>query len=186
MSGLLTGYLHRKRNAAVQRYLKGDVLDIGCGPAIVARWLDSSQRYVGVEMEPESMTHLRSKFPQHTFIQRDVDTETLSLGNSQFDTVLMVAVIEHLSTPDRLIKDARNYMKPNSRLVITTPTALGTTIHRVGARLGLFAHEAVIDHKYVYGRGSLTDLLGRCGMHVVLHRHFELGANQLCISTPLL
>ena len=186
MPGLLTGYLHRKRNAAVQRYLRGDVLDIGCGPAIVAGWLHSSQRYVGVEMQPEWMTHLRRKFPQHTFIQRDVDTETLSLGNSQFDTVLMVAVIEHLSTPDRVIKDARNYMKPNSRLVITTPTVLGSAVQRVGAGLGLFAHEAVADHKCVYGRKSLNDLLGRCGMQVVLHAHFEPGANQLCVSTPLL
>ena len=82
MSGLLTGYLHRRRNAAVQRYLKGDVLEIGCGPAIVARWLDSSQRYVGVEMQPESMTHLRRKFPQHTFIQPDIDSEPLWLRNS--------------------------------------------------------------------------------------------------------
>jgi len=82
VSGLLTGYLHRRRSAAIQRYLNGDVFDIGCGPAIVAQWLDSTQRYVGVEMQPEWMTYLRRKFPQHTFIQRAVDTETLWLRNS--------------------------------------------------------------------------------------------------------
>lgn len=82
MPGLLTGYLHRRRNAAVQRYLKGDVLDIGCGPAIVARWLDSSQRYVSVDIQPEWITYLRREFPQHTFIQPDIDREPLWLRNS--------------------------------------------------------------------------------------------------------
>jgi len=186
VSGLLTGYLHRKRSAAIQRYLNGDILDIGCGPAIVAQWLDSTQRYVGVEMQPEWMTYLRWKFPQHTFIQRDVDREPLSLGNSEFDTVLMVAVIEHLSAPERVITEVRNHMKPGSRLVITTPTVLGSAIHRGGARLGLFAHEAVADHKCVYGGKSLSDLLRRCRMDVVRHTFFELGANQLCVSSPLL
>ena len=132
------------------------------------------------------MTYLRWKFPQHTFIQRDVDREPLSLGNSEFDTVLMVAVIEHLSAPERVITEVRNHMKPGSRLVITTPTVLGSAIHRGGARLGLFAHEAVADHKCVYGGKSLSDLLRRCRMDVVQHTFFELGANQLCVSSPLL
>jgi len=51
MSGLLTAYLHGKRNALVQRHLDGDVLDIGCRPPTVAGFLDSGQRYVRVDIE---------------------------------------------------------------------------------------------------------------------------------------
>jgi len=100
--------------------------------------------------------HLRSKFPQHTFIQGAVDREPLRLRNSQFDTVLMIAVIEHLSTPDRVVKDAHNYMKPSSRLVVTTPTVLGSAIHEVGAPLGLFSRDAVAGGKQFHGQSQLT------------------------------
>lgn len=184
MPGVLSGYLHKKRNALVRSHVRGNVLDIGCGPASIAEFLDPCQKYVGIEVQEGYITYLRSRFPQHTFLRRDVDREPLALGNLRFDTVLMIAVVEHLASPERVIEDARNYMKPDSQLLITTPTALGSSAHRLGARLGLFAPEAVADHKCVYSRPSLSDLLERCGMQIVAHTHFELGANQLCISTP--
>ena len=184
MRGALSEYLRRRRSALVQPYLKGDVLDIGCGPATIAECLEPSQRYVGVEIQAGYITHLYTRFPQHTFIQRDVDSEPLSLGNLQFDTVLMVAVIEHLSAPERVIVEVQSYMKPSCSLVISTPTALGSAIQQLGAKIGLFSREAAVAHNRVYGRWQLADLLAKCGMRVVLHRTFELGANQLCVAAP--
>lgn len=184
MPGLLSGYLRSKRDALVQTYIKGDVLDIGCGPATVAELLDSRQRYVGMEVQPGYIAYLRRKFPQHTFVQRDVDEEPLSLGRVRFDTVLMMAVIEHLVRPEKVIVEARGHMKPGSYLVISTPTVLGNAIHHVGAKVALFSREAAVGHKHVYSRRQLAGLLARCEMQVVLHRTFEFGANQLCVSTP--
>ena len=46
---LLTEYLRRKRHAMVEPYLRGDVLDVGCGNAAMSLALDDVQHYVGVD-----------------------------------------------------------------------------------------------------------------------------------------
>jgi 2-polyprenyl-3-methyl-5-hydroxy-6-metoxy-1,4-benzoquinol methylase len=185
MPGVLSGYLHKKRNGLVRRYVRGDVLDIGCGPATIAEFLTPSQKYVGIEIQEGYITYLRSRFPQHTFFRRDVERESLSLGSLRFDTVLMVALIEHLATPESVIVEVRKHIKPGGHLVISTPTCLGGAIHQFGATIGLFSREALADHKRTYGRSDLAALLFVCGMRIDLHKVFEFGANQLCVSTPV-
>lgn len=51
MRPLLTAYLHRKRVEVVKPYLKGDVLDIGCGSTTVVRYLGKNQHYIGVDVD---------------------------------------------------------------------------------------------------------------------------------------
>jgi len=185
MPGVLSGYLHRKRNRLVRSHVRGDVLDIGCGPATIAESLEPSQKYVGIEVQEGYITYLRSRFPQHTFLRRDVETGPLSLGDLRFDTVLMVALIEHLAAPESVIVAVRSYIKPGGHLVISTPTPLGGAIHRLGASFGLFSRQALADHKRTYDRRDLAALLLDCGMRMDLHNTFEFGANQLCVSTPV-
>jgi 2-polyprenyl-3-methyl-5-hydroxy-6-metoxy-1,4-benzoquinol methylase len=185
MPGVLSGYLHKKRNGLVRRYVTGDVLDIGCGPATIAEFLEPSQKYVGIEIQDAYITYLRGRFPQHTFLRRDVERESLSLGSLRFDTVLMVALVEHLATPESVIVEARKHIKPGGHLVISTPTRLGGAIHQLGATIGLFSREALADHKRTYDQGDLAALLLDCGMRIDLHKTFEFGANQLCLCSPV-
>jgi len=98
--------------------------------------------------------------------------------------VLMVALIEHLVAPESVIVEVRRYMKPGGHLVISTPTPLGGAIHQLGASIGLFSRQAAADHKHIYDRRDLAALLFDCGMRMELHKTFEFGANQVCVSTP--
>jgi 2-polyprenyl-3-methyl-5-hydroxy-6-metoxy-1,4-benzoquinol methylase len=110
-----------------------------------------------------------------------VDEEPLELGDEGFDTVLLVAVIEHLAHPDKVLAEVQKYLQPGGSLIITTPTLWGQRIHRLGARLGLFYLHAAADHVRAYDYAAIRNLVSRIGLEIVEHRRFEMGFNQLFI-----
>ena len=179
---LLTNYLRRRRYAIVEPFLRGEVLDIGCGNAATALPLGSVQHYVGIDYHPILVARQREQFPQHEFHVCDVDREPLPIDGQHFDTVLMIAIIEHLAHPGRLLGQVAGHLRPGGRLVITTPTPWGERLHRLGARVGLFHPHAAAEHKHAYNRRQLEALLAAHGFQAVLYQTFELGGNQLVVG----
>jgi 2-polyprenyl-3-methyl-5-hydroxy-6-metoxy-1,4-benzoquinol methylase len=139
---LLSPYLQSRRFQAVKPFLIGDVLDLGCGQAELAAWLEPGQIYYGVEGDEVRVARLRDLFPAWSFLSFDLDQDRLDVGR-QFDTITMIAVIEHLNNPSNLLTQLPALLTPNGHLVITTPSPLGDRVHRMGARLGLFSMIAV-------------------------------------------
>ena len=179
---LLTEYVRRRRYAAIQPFIQGAVLDIGCGIAVTALSLEAAHRYVGVDVNAALVVDMRRRFPQYEFHCCDVDREPLPVGDQRFNTVLLVAVLEHLTNPGWVLEQVADCLHPAGRLVITTPTPLGLRLHRWGARLGLFHPHAAEEHQRAYERRALETLLAAHGFRVVLYRRFELGANQLVVG----
>lgn len=183
MPPLLTPFLMQQRRKAILPYVHGDILDLGCGLAQVSQAVQAGQRYIGIENREEFVTWLRRRYPQHTFLQRDLEQETIDLEH-HFDTVIMGAIIEHLKRPGFLLRQIPGCLKPGGRLVITTPTPLGDKIHRLGARLGLFSMDAVEEHQKIYDRGTLAGLLAQYDFSATHYQHFLLGGNQLLVCQP--
>ena len=124
----------------VMPYLCGQVLDVGCGITDIPSLLQPGQRYVGVD-RADMVRWLHENRPAHTYHVCDLDRDDLAL-NDQFDTILLMAVIEHLKNPDKLLAQLPTYLKADGRLLITTPSPFGDTLHQIGAGLGLFYAEA--------------------------------------------
>ena len=145
-------YLERIRMSKISPYLTGDILDIGCGYGSVLRHHSPSfENYVGIDHNPLVIKWLQKHYPEYKFIQVDIDTELIPDSN-KFDTILMIAVIEHLTYPDKLVKILPRLLKPNGKVVLTTPTTLGGWIHTLGGELGIFSREAKEDHKGFYNQ----------------------------------
>lgn len=178
---LLTEYLRRKRHAMVEPYLRGDVLDVGCGNAAMSLALDDVHHYVGVDFNEIVLARQRELFPQHEYHQCDIDQELLPLGDRRFNTVLMVAIIEHLANPGWVLDQVADHLHPEGRLVITTPTPWGERIHSVGARVGLFHRHAAEEHKDAFNGRRLKTLLTTHGFSIERYQPFEFGANQLVV-----
>ena len=179
---LLTGYVRQRRYAVIRSFVRGDVLDIGCGNMLKSFTPENMRRYVGIDANPALVANMRRLFPQHDFHLCDVDREPLPVHGQRFDTVLLVAVIEHLARPGWILSQIADCLRPAGRLVITTPTPWGLWVHRWGARLGLFHPHAVQQHRHAYDRRSLEALLTAHGFTMLLYRRFEWGANQLVIG----
>lgn len=184
-AALLSRRLHRARLEAILPHIRGDVLDIGCGSAAVAGYLAKSQSYVGIEVDPVMVAELQRNRPGHTFLGRDVDNEPIDLPPGQFDTILLIAVIEHLRRPEWVLGQVRDVLRPEGRVIITTPTPWGDTLLRWGGRLGLFTRAALDVHERVYSKADIEQLAASSGYMVPTLRRFEFGCNWLAVLTPI-
>ncbi len=183
--GLLTPYLGLWRYRVVRPFLQGDILDIGCGQAQIVSFLAPKQRYVGIELRARQVAALRGRLPAYAFFRRDIEAEPLALGDQHFDTVLMLAVIEHLKEPARALAEAARHLHPEGHVIVTTPTARGQRWHGWGARLGLFSTYAAKDHCQTFNGDGLRLLFHGAGLHLVHYRLFQWGGNQLAVGSLL-
>jgi 2-polyprenyl-3-methyl-5-hydroxy-6-metoxy-1,4-benzoquinol methylase len=182
LKGLLSGFLTRQRFKAVFPYIRGDILDVGCGYGLLVPLLPPGTTYVGVDSGPEILQYLRRTYPGHEFYQLDLDKDVFQLGQC-FDTILMLAVIEHLAQPQKVLCQVVEHLKPDGRLLLTTPSPFGDQIHRIGARVGLFSQFAADDHETIFNQASLQKLLENCGIQIDSYRRFLYGGNQLFVCS---
>ena len=181
--GLLSDYLRNKRTARVEPHVKGAVLDLGCGRAVVSRRCARAiDTYYGVENNAARVEEPKQCYPESRFFRRNLDTDVLDF-EIRFDTILLVAVIEHVFNQRHLAEQLSNNLKPGGKVVITTPTPLGDWVHRLGAKIGLFAASAVDNHIVIYNRIRFGVLADACGLRIEKYKTFQFGCNQLVVLT---
>jgi SAM-dependent methyltransferase len=166
----------------VEPYIRGDVLEIGChDAATLERHKERLGRYVGTDIDESALARARAKFPGREFLLNDIDVADLDF-HEEFDLVLMVALIEHIMNQRHLLEQCNKALRPGGRMVITTPTPFGNDIvHRLGARLGLFARTVADHHVVIYSRRRLQAAAAMTGFRLEQHRYFQLGCNQLAV-----
>jgi len=182
MIGLFSNYLRQQRFKAVVPYVKGDVLDLGCGLANILSYLPSNQVYVGIERHPYMFKWLLENRNGYEFHQKNLDQDTLSLDRL-FDTILMSAVIEHMKHPQNILRQVPELLKPGGRLLLTTPSQFGASIHNIGAKAGLFSKDAADEHETIFSLATLQSLLNENGLKVDFYRKFLWGGNQLFVCS---
>jgi len=98
------------------------ILDLGCGNGSFSHWLaEYGYCVVGVEESSQGVAIARRSFPDCSFFQGSIyDLPYEEIGDS-FDRVIAVEVIEHLFYPKELVKVAKRCLKPNGKLILTTP-----------------------------------------------------------------
>ncbi len=180
MKPLLTPYLHNKRIEMVKPYLKGDILDIGCGPADLSELISENQHYTGIEIDKRLVEKLKKRYPQHNFYKKNLEKDDLNIRR-KFDTITMIAVIEHLKNPDKVLKQILDLLKDKGTLVITTPTPFGDNVHKIGAMLGLTSKDAVEDHYMLYDYNNMKNLLSEYRFHIKKYHTFICGMNQIFV-----
>jgi len=157
------------------------VLDLGCGLTDLPSRLPS---YVGCDRSPEILLVQRARFPSAVFFEWDFAESDAPVGlaaQGPFDVVLLLAVLEHVEKPHRLVARAASLLGPGGRLVVTTPHPLGRLPLETGAALGLLSPHARDEHETLLGRAALEEAGRSAGVSLVLYRRFLLGLNQLAV-----
>ena len=172
ITGFLSPWLRKKRIEAVYPHIQGQVLDFGCGVGTLADTCDCSA-YLGIDSDKESINLARRIYPDYHF---DYNLPE----NGEFDTILGLAVIEHITEPVILLKKLKMMLKPEGRIVLTTPHPSFRWIDDFGSKIGLLSpdkeeHEQFIGYRYMY------ELTVKAGLVIREHRRFLLGANQLFV-----
>jgi SAM-dependent methyltransferase len=182
MTPLLAPFIRRQRTALVEPLIAGDVLEIGCNDAATLRRANPKlRRYVGIDVDADALARARATYPEREFEQRDIEKDELGF-QGEFDTVLLVALIEHILNQRHLLEQCERALRPGGVLVVTTPTPFGNDIvHRTGARLGLFHASVIRHHVVIYDKTRLAAAAAMVGFALVSHKHFQLRCNQLAV-----
>jgi SAM-dependent methyltransferase len=178
--GLLSPFLRRMRIGQARRWLIGRVLDVGSGAGSLAG-LVQPENYVGWEIDQTSLSLARRNFPDHVFYP------SLEAEIGEFDSVVALAVIEHVDEPLAFLQTLKSFSKasPDSRLIITTPHPHVEMVHHWGSRLGIFSKHADGEHKDLLGHSQLLELGLEAGIQLMHYRRFLCGANQIAVFSRM-
>lgn len=178
--GLLSPFLQRRRCNAAKPFLIGKVLDVGCGNGALAKEV-SEDRYLGVDTDPVSIKIALSENPLHRF------QKTLPGDHHTFDTVIALAVIEHVKSPSEFLIECSKYLKPgkSARIVITTPHPSIEKLHYFGSRIGLFSRHANEEHEELLNYQTLVSAGNCAGLSVSFYKRFLFGGNQIAVFSRL-
>jgi SAM-dependent methyltransferase len=174
--GFLSPWLRKQRFKAVLPYLKGRVLDYGCGSGGLAQYIQADL-YLGVEVDAESLQKGKDTNPEHSFV-----TELSGIG-SKFDTIVALAVIEHVVNPAAFLSNLKQFLTQtdDARIVITTPHPSIDWVHDIGASAGLFSKHANNEHGDLLDEKNLNQVGEQCSLVIIEYERFLLGANQLAV-----
>lgn len=177
VAGLLSPWLRRQRIFAAKPYLSGCVLDVGCGSGALAQYIDV-ERYYGLDRDALSLKVARTRFPKYRF-------EMAWPNGRTFDTVAMLAVIEHVKDPLVFLRNAALYLNDGGRIVLTTPHPSARWIHDSGSMVGLFSHTASEEHEAFLKREDVENIARVLEFQVACSRRFQFGLNQLFVLRKL-
>ena len=139
----------------------------------MAQWIPADQ-YLGVDICEEFLADARKSYPNHRFVNQVAEGES-------FDTIAMIAVIEHLSDPASHLSMLRKLLKADGHFVITTPPPSAELIHDIGSFIGLFSKTANDEHETLFDEATMRKTAQLADLRVETARRFLWGMNQLFI-----
>jgi SAM-dependent methyltransferase len=111
------------------------VADIGCAGGYVAQALKSKQcRVTGIDQFPADRDSNLDEF-----IQCDLDHGEFPVDAGRFDYILLLDIVEHLRSPERLLDTLRRARRTGSEVTVIFSTGnIAFLVTRLGLALGWF------------------------------------------------
>lgn len=162
--------LAKRRVKAVLPHIRGRLLDVGCGSNRLVRHYANG---VGVDVYP---------WPGADVIVND--TAALQWQSESFDTVTIVAALNHIPNRVAVLNECRRVLKPGGRLIITMLTPRTSRIwHWLRAPWDADQRDRGMQPGEVYGFTSaeLLDLFRRAGFTLVSQQRFMFGLNRVYV-----
>jgi len=178
--GILSTTLETWRFRQAARFIPSDaaVLDVACNLGRLSEFLPENSDYTGVDISPAAIHRAKSHYPQRRFIIADLEDPVKEIVQ-QFNAITMLAFLEHVSSPARVIQDLLPLLKPEGIIIATTPAPISRKIHDVGAAMGLFSRSAADEHHQFLNKEALFQIGIQNGLTIAHFERFMFGLNQL-------
>jgi 2-polyprenyl-3-methyl-5-hydroxy-6-metoxy-1,4-benzoquinol methylase len=149
------------------------VLDVGCSSGYLARPLaENGASVVGIELDPDAAEVARTVC--ESVLVGDVEAMELPLEPGSFDVVLCGDVVEHLREPERTLSRLRPFLRPEGRLVLTTPNVANWAMRLslLGGRWR-YTDRGILDrtHTHLFTRKTLVETVTGAGFRVIRLDH---------------
>lgn len=165
-------WLKDQRHDGVLPHVRGELLDIGCGTNELVR---RHGRGIGVDV---------FDWKARNMIVVE-DTSRLPFASKNFDTVTLVACLNHIPNREDVLLEARRVLKDEGRMIITM---IGPGISRFWhgvirkededqSRRGIASGEV-----WGFTPGQIKELLQKTGFKLVGRRRIVFGLNNIYIA----
>lgn len=117
-------YEHWHRYAFASQFAADlKVLDAACGEGYGAYLLaGSAAEVVGVDLSEEAVAHAMARYSTAENLHFEVaDVTQLNFPEKTFDLIVSFETLEHLEAQEQMLDEFRRVLKPNGKLVISTP-----------------------------------------------------------------
>lgn len=161
-----------KRIKIVLPYLEGSLLDIGCGTNELVR--SYSGKGIGTDV--------------YQWGDVDViveDTAKLPFDDKTFDTITIVATLNHIPNRTQVLLEAKRVLKDSGKLIVTMiPPKISRVWHGIRKPWDADQSERGMKEGEVYGltENELSELLSEAGFEITFKKKFMLGINNLTIA----
>ncbi|HNP06111.1 MAG TPA: class I SAM-dependent methyltransferase [Cyclobacteriaceae bacterium] len=113
-----------KAYVAVEDYIMGDVLEVGCGEGRgVERVMKKAKSYTAIDKIEEIIDKLKIKYPEGRFLNGNIPPFE-GLESNSYDTVISFQVIEHIQDDEFFLKEINRVLKPGGKAYLTTPNRI--------------------------------------------------------------
>ena len=153
--------------------------DIGCGSGAPFLLHVASRLSAGVGLDEYAG---ESKQEKISVVRADI-TADLPLESEQFDHVTMLAVLEHLQEPGKVLAEAYRVLRPGGSLIMTWPSSLVDPILAILTRIKLVNDELGFDqHQPRIPIAKLKEMLSNTGFGQIENGTFEFGLNNWLVA----
>lgn len=157
-------------HAQIAKRIEGSkprILDVGCGPGNVGALLKNREfDYVGVDFERPAELH--ESFTE--FHERNIEEDFNFDYGPEFDYIIFGDILEHLREPEKLLIKAREYLKPDGRIIVSIPNITHWSVRLMILTGNFFYMErGILDrtHLRFYTRRTFKKLLRETGFETV-------------------
>lgn len=163
------------RTRAVLPHVNGKLLDLGCG---INKLIKKYKNGIGVDV---------FQFGDADLIVKD--TSKLPFENKNFDTITILAALNHIPNKAEVLKEVKRVLKDGGKLIITMiPPGIGKIWHKFNKNLwdrdqqirGM-AHE----EDYGLTKKEISKILKSAGFKIIKEKRFMLFINRLTIAEKI-
>jgi SAM-dependent methyltransferase len=140
----LLGLIYRKfyLYPCISRYLKGRVLDVGCG---IGDFLSYRNHTIGVDINPFTVTFCKDRgYKAHL-----INGGYFPFPEESFDGAIMDNVLEHISDPKSILVSVHRVLRHGGIFIVGVP--------------GIKGYNSDYDHKIFYDENTLIKILEDSG-----------------------
>ena len=162
--------LSEQRMKAVLPHISGRLLDLGCGSNTLVRLYANG---VGVDVHP---------WPGADIVVDD--SAALSWESQSFDTITIIAALNHMPNRRAVLQECRRVLRPNGQVVVTMLTPrISRVWHWLRSPWDADQTERGMKPGEVYGftPGEVVELFEAGGFTLTSQSRFMLGFNRLYV-----
>ncbi|MCX5704349.1 MAG: methyltransferase domain-containing protein [Candidatus Omnitrophica bacterium] len=178
-SGVVAELSYQKRISFTLKFIpdSSTILDFGCGDGRVTKdILTRAKKVVAIDIS-EKAIEVAKKFNNHPNIKYINTTIEDFSSEEKFDAVIMFEIIEHIYDPKSIFHKAKNLLKEDGVIILSTPNFLRLTrrvkrlygIKHIRRRMGKDADRICCDHVREFSYQEVKDMLIDAGFEILAY-----------------